>query len=509
MSFVVYRAIATISRHGIALLFALTLVSAPAYAFDFSDVAQRAKALSAKPYKKPEIVLPPVLKNLSQAQYREIRFKSDKAYWKNSKLPFEIEFFHQGNVYATPVKLNEISGPSVSPIRFNPAAFDYGSTVVDKRLLRNLGFAGFRIRAADSAAKNDVLFFLGASYFRARGKGQSYGMFARGLAIDTALNDGEKFPQFVEFWFARPAATDKELIIYALLDSPQATGAYRFVLKPGTDTVLSVKAQLYLRENINKPGLAPLTSMFYYGENQNRPADDYRPEVHDSDGLAIQSSSGEWIWRPLVNPKRLLVTAFSLNDPQGFGLVQRDRQFSNYEDLSARYDARPSVWVEPQGKWGEGQIELVQIPVPNEANDNIVAFWVPKVRPVPGKPFDLEYRISWGKDVGKPGTSVWVTQTRWGHGYREKADNTVSLLVDFDGPGLKQFDAKNKPDSVVTSDDNGKISSINLYPNEATGGWRMEIQLHRLTDKPVELRGFLRKGNTTLSETWSYILPVN
>ncbi|HTJ96047.1 MAG TPA: glucan biosynthesis protein, partial [Rhodocyclaceae bacterium] len=249
---------------------------------------------------------------------------------------------------------------------------------------------------------------------------------------------------------------------------------------------------------------------FYFGENQAKPIEDYRPEVHDSDGLAIQSSNGEWIWRPLVNPKRLLVTSFALTDPQGFGLLQRDREFSSYEDLNAHFESRPSAWVEPQGKWGEGRVELVQIPVPNETNDNVVAFWVPKNPPAIGKSYDLEYRLSWGKDLAKPGNLATVTQTRWGHGYREKPDNTLALIVDFEGASLKPFDASNRPEAVVTSDDNAKIISTNIYPNEATGGWRLELQLYRNTDnKPVELRGLLRKGNTPLSETWSYVIPPN
>ena len=222
--------------------------------------------------------------------------------------------------------------------------------------MKGLGFAGFRVHfpVNTQAYKDEVLVFLGASYFRALGQGQQFGLSARGLAIDTAESSGEEFPRFVEFWIERPQPGAKELTIYALLDSPRATGAYRFVLKPGVTTVLDTDARLFLRKNVAKLGLAPLTSMFYFGGNQRPSREDYRPAVHDSDGLSIREATNNWIWRPLVNPKRLLVTSFALSDPAGFGLMQRARSFEQYQDLEARYDLRPSAWIEPKGGWGTG-----------------------------------------------------------------------------------------------------------------------------------------------------------
>src|SRR5690606_17214246 len=237
--------------------------------------------------------------------------------------------------------------------------------------------------------------FLGASYFRALAEGMRYGLSARGLAIDTGEASGEEFPRFVEFWINRPAPADRELIVFALLDSRRATGAFRFVIRPGAPTRIDVRARLYLREPVAKLGIAPLTSMFFYGENQPAPAPRLRPEVHDSDGLSIASSSGEWIWRPLQNPRRLLITYFALADPLGFGLLQRDRHFRSYEDIDARFELRPGAWVQPKGRWGAGRVELVQIPSPDETNDNIVAYWVPDNQPEPKKPFDVEYTLFW------------------------------------------------------------------------------------------------------------------
>jgi periplasmic glucans biosynthesis protein len=490
---------------------ALWLIPAvPALAFDFNDVASRAKQLAATGYRKPESKAGKALTGLSYDQYRDIRFDPTQAYWRAAKLPFELAFFHQGMMFDAPVKVHEVFGKNVREIRFDPKSFHYGANQLRAKDLAGLGFAGVRVHYPVNTPKykDEVLVFLGASYFRAVGKGQRYGLSARGLAIDTALNSGEEFPHFTEFWMARPTASAKDLTIYALLDSPRVTGAYRFLLKPGSDTALEVKAQLYLRENIGKLGIAPLTTMYFFGENQRPPVEDYRPEVHDSDGLSIQSGTGEWIWRPFINPKRLLVTSYALNNPLGFGLMQRDRQFNSYEDLESRYEMRPSAWVEPKGQWGAGRVELIQIPTPDETNDNVVAFWVPDTPPRPGVPFDFEYRLLWQKESEKRPPLSWVTQTRRGHGWLRKPDDSIALAVDFEGPALKKLDADAKVDAIVSSDANGKVIEINTIRNEVSDGWRMTVRLRRTDEKKaVELRGYLNSNNTTLSETWSYILP--
>lgn len=505
---------ATALRRWLASISALcmALAGSGASAFGFTDVAQQAKQLAQSGYKKPASNLPKSIENLSYDQYRDIRFDTDKSLWRSAKLPFEVAFFHQGLFYDHPVKINEIVGKKARAVKFDPRAFNYGKNDVDPKQLQQLGFAGFRVHYPLNSRKykDEVMVFLGASYFRALGKGQSYGISARGLAIDTGLNSGEEFPQFSEFWLERPAANAKELTIYALLDSRRVTGAYRFVLKPGAETAVDVKAQLYLRENVTTLGIAPLTSMYFFGENQRSEVADHRPEVHDSDGLSVHSGTGEWIWRPLVNPKRLLVTSFALDNPQGFGMMQRDREFTSYQDLESRYEKRPSVWIEPKGKWGRGRVELVQIPTPDETNDNAVAFWVPGQVPKPGQPFDIEYRMLWQKESETQPPLSRVTQTRRGHGYTRKVDDSIALIVDFEGPALKKLPADTKLEGIVTADANGKLMETNAYRNDVTGGWRMAVRLRRNDEaKPVELRGHLKNGTETLSETWSYILPSN
>ena len=494
-----------------AVFFAF-LLSLPTvtFGFDFNDVAIKAKALAETAYVKPKKNLSGSMAGLDYDQYRDIRFDPLKSTWRQQKLPFELAFFHQGRSFDTPVRVHEIIGKTVRLIHFDPKSFSYGVNKPDPKDLASLGFAGFRVHYPinNQKYKDEVIAFLGASYFRAVGKGQAYGLSARGLAVDTALSSGEEFPYFTDFWIERPGTSDKELIIYALLNSNRVTGAYRFILKPGVDTAIDMKVQLHVRENISKLGIAPLTSMYFFGENQRSQIEDFRPEVHDSDGLSIHSGTGEWIWRPLVDPKRLLVTSYTLNNPLGFGLMQRDRRFSSYEDLEAHYESRPSAWVEPKGKWGAGRVELIQIPTPDETNDNIVAFWVPAVPPRPGQPLDIEYRLLWQKDKEQQPPLSAVVQTRRGHGWRKKEDDSVALLVDFDGPALKKLPPDEKVAVVVTADTNGSVVETNVTRNELSGGWRMTVRLRRNDDKlPVELRGYLKSENSTLSETWSYILP--
>ena len=492
-----------------ACLLALSVL--PAFAFGFEDVAKRAQDLAGTPYKKPDAALPRDLADLGYDQVRDIRFKPDKALWRSRKLPFEVQFFHPGGVYNVPVRINLIGTGGAQPVPFNPADFDYGNNKqLDPTKFKDIGFAGFRVHANVNGPgyKDEVLVFQGASYFRALGKDQRYGLSARGLAVDTAQLSGEEFPYFTEFWLAWPSVKDDHLVIYALLDSRRVTGAYRFELKPGTTTLMDVDARLFLREKVDKLGIAPLTSMFFFGENQRAAVEDYRPEVHDSDGLLVHTGSDEWIWRPLSNPRRLLVTSFSTTNPKGFGLMQRDRNFASYEDLEARYDKRPSTWVTPKGNWGAGRVELVQIPSPDETNDNIVAYWVRDEAAAPGKPVDISYSVAWQRsEITAPPTSA-VAQSRRGHGWQREQDNTIRMMVDFQGPALTGLGKDDKVFPGLWLSDNGELLERQVFPNEATGGWRLSFRFRRLdAEKPVEMRAFLRRDQEAISETWSYILP--
>ncbi|GLK58487.1 MULTISPECIES: glucan biosynthesis protein G [Azotobacter] len=520
------RSVLSVSRnhplYGLLLagLLVLALEPAPAQAFDLDDVAEKAKSLAAEKFAAPASNLPAEFSEMKFADYQQIRFRPDKAYWSDRKTPFKLSFYHQGMHFNTPVRINEIAGGRVAEIPYDPARFDFGTLNFDRNATRNLGYAGFRVLYPINGAnkRDEITTFLGASYFRVVGKGQAYGLSARGLAIDTAQPSGEEFPRFREFWIEQPKPQDKHLTIFALLDSPRATGAYRFVLHPGRDAVVDVQSRLFLREKVGKLGLAPLTSMFLFGGNQPPAQPNYRPELHDSSGLQIHAGNDEWIWRPLNNPKHLSVSSYSVENPKGFGLLQRGREFSRYEDLDDRYDLRPSAWIEPQGDWGKGSVELVEIPTPDETNDNIVAFWSPAGQPEPGQPLDLNYRLHWTRD--EPGLhdrdSAWVEQTLRAAGdVKQKnlvrqPDGSTALVVDFEGPALKGLppDAPLRPQLGV--DGNVEVKENSLRYNPATKGWRLMLRVSvKDPKKPTEMRVALVNGEKTLTETWSYQLPAN
>lgn len=488
--------------------------------FAFSEVETMAHHLASERYKQPASNLPEKLQDLKYANYQNVRFREDHSHWINDGSPFRLGFYPEGMHFNVPVEVNEIDEHGIShPIKFDPDDFNYGDLKVDPKLLKGLGFAGFKILyPVNSVLKpNDELAsFLGASYFRVIGRGMTYGLSARGLAIDTALPSGEEFPAFRKFWIVKPAKTASDITVYALLDSPRATGAYRFTFHPGIATVVDVKARIYLRDRVGRLGIAPLTSMFLYGSNQPSPTTNYRPEMHDSDGLAMHTGNGEWLWRPLNNPKRLAVSAFAMENPRGFGLLQRARDFHRYEDLDDHYEKRPSLWIQPIGDWGKGSVQLVEIPTPDETNDNIVAFWVPGTQPKPGTPLDVQYRMTWTLNNESVHTTplAWVMQTRRsrdevkGPDLIRRSDGSTTFIVDFVGPSLDNLPADATITANVSSNDNGQIVENTVRPNPVTGGRRLTLRVNvKDPAKPVEMRATLTSGQTALSETWSYQMP--
>lgn len=493
----------------VALLVAALQVG-PVHAFGFEDVVRLAQSASRAPYRSVDRPPPAELQALNYDEYRDIRFRPDHALWRSAKLPFELMFFHLGKFQLQPVRINEVTSGGVRHLRYDASDFDFGKNKLSARKWGDLGFAGFRAHYALNAQgyMDELIVFLGASYFRALGAGQIYGLSARGLAIDTIGGQQEEFPRFAEFWIERPTADARVLTIYALLESPRTNGAYQFDIRPGETTKVDVRARIFLRPGVATLGIAPLTSMYFFGENQPHRTD-FRPEVHDSDGLMVASGTGEWLWRPLLNPKSTLATSFSMPELRGFGLMQRDRAFSSYEDGEARYERRPSAWVEPLGAWGPGRVELVQLSTADETNDNIVAYWVPLKPPEAGQPLDVSYRLHWqGANQQRP-PDGWVVQTRVGRGYAELADDQQQFAVDFTGPTLASLQAGAPVKAIVSAPANGEILESNVYRLDATGAWRMTLRVKQLQpSQPTELRGYLQRGEDVLTETWSNVIPA-
>lgn len=484
--------------------------------FGWEILRNLARDLAARPHTRPPDARPPAVAGLSWDEYNAIRYRPDRALWHGTDLPFQIQFFHLGIFYETAVRIHEVANGQARPIRYDPALFDFGPVRLDPLPSGDLGFAGWRLHFHTNMAQ-DVAVFLGASYFRATDRGDHYGLSARGLAIDAGLPTPEEFPLFTRFWLERPQPADISLTAWALLESESITGAYRFRIWPGGVTITDVEAHLFPRRPVRHLGIAPLTSMFWYGENDRRAADDWREEVHDSDGLSLWRGNGEWIWRPLANPPTLRVSTFVDENPKGFGLLQRDRDFAHYQDEGAQYERRPSVWVEPLHAWGKGAVRLVEIPTEGETFDNIVAFWHPEAPVVPGREIELRYRLHWCQTPPVQPAVATCIATRTGQGgiIGHPASNLRKFVVDFQGGDLPLL-PRDAPVEPVITVSRGEVRTLAALdgririsplprPVPAIDGWRVTFDLAWEGTDPIDIRMFLRLGPTTLTETWLYL----
>jgi glucans biosynthesis protein len=494
--------------------FALPRLEAVHVTLDY--IAKKAELRAHKPFHSPRADLPAFLSQLTYDQYRQIAFRDDRALWAEEHLPFRVEFFHLGYLYQEPVHLNEFTSTHVQSVRFTPDFFDYRSLKLPAEIPANTGYAGFKILyPLNSPDKLDELgSFLGASYFRLLGRGQVYGLSARGLAVDCGEQGrAEEFPIFTDWWLGKPQHEDDVLLLYAILDSVSCTGAYEFEIRPGATTMVEVEAVLYFREPVNilaadperKPlatmGLAPLTSMFWYGGNSERKFDDYRPQVHDSDGLLMHPDSGPMVWRPLDNGNAMRHQTFPATNIRGFGLLQRDRNFSDYQDLFRVYNDAPSVWVAPHGDWGEGKIHVVELSTQYEGLDNVVAFWDPAAKPQPLQPLRFGYTLYWTRESDMTLSSNQVVSTRVGLNPLDQKQR--QFAIDFNIPRLTIED--DPPKAAVTCSDNGTITQVQVFRNTPEKTWRVFVNMLPKPGNhdPVDLQCKLRKGDIEC-ETWAY-----
>ncbi len=481
--------------------------------FDFAWLKGQAHYLASSAYQPSQDAVPPIMTRLGYDQYQSIRFRGDHALWGDAGLEFRIQFFHVGRNFTEPVHMYEIIDGQSREILYDPAMFDWEKSGVDPAVMKDhAGFAGFRVQFVTNW-QADVAAFLGASYFRAvGGDTRQYGLSARALAIDTAFPRPEEFPRFTSFWFERPAKESGALTLYALLDSPSIAGAMRFQIAPGGTQVMNVDTALYPRKPIERLGIAPLTSMFFYGENDRRGANDWRPEVHDSDGVSIRTGAGEWIWRPLVNPAQLHFNSYLDDNPRGFGLLQRDRDFDHYQDDGVYYDRRPSLWVEPKphqsNGWGKGAVQLVEIPTIDETSDNIVVFWNPLEKPKPGQELLFSYRLYWGTKMPFSPPLAQTIATRTGIGGTigvKRQYFSWHFAVDFAGGELGAL-AKDAAVEAVITTSRGQTEHVTAHYVAEFNGYRALFDLKPTDDsvEPIDLRLYLRLGGRPLTETWIY-----
>jgi len=480
--------------------------------FSFDSLTQAMRERAKESYQSPEIELGGFLADLDYDAYRHIGYWRDRAQWNEERSQFQIHAFHMGWLYNEPVQIYEVDEEGqVAHIDFSTADFEYrgplAEQVPDNMVLP--GVAGFRIHHPLNRADvfDELIAFLGASYFRALGRDNLYGISARGLAINTGLSNGEEFPRFSEFYLEKPSVGSSQVVVNAALESQSVTGAFRFVITPGRETEMDVTARLFFRADIEQIGIAPMTSMFLYAENNRSRFDDYRPQVHDSNGLRIERAAGETLWRGLNNPPRLASSYFAETNPRRFGLHQRDRDFADYQDAEAHYERRPSLDVVPLNEWGSGHVRLVEIPTDLEINDNIVAFWVPEDKARAGEEREYRYRLVWGElSPDENDNLAYVLETRTGHGGVSGVDNTPDLrkfVIDFKGKALGRL-APDADVEAIVSITRGEIVHQSLSKISQTDIWRLVVDVRLERDVTVELVAHLSGFGRRLSETWLY-----
>jgi glucans biosynthesis protein len=495
----------------------------PPQPFSFEALVARARELAARPYAPPPTPAPDVLERIDYDAHGKIRFRTDLAPFARDepgafrKGRFPATFFHLGRYFKKPQRIHVVDGASAREIIYREDYFDMPADSPAHQLPAGAGFAGFRFQEALEGTRgwqgreldwrsNDWVAFLGASYFRAIGDEFQYGLSARGIMIDAAVGGlVEEFPDFTHVWLD-PGNPDG-VTVWCLLDGPSLSGAYRFVMRRGRGVTMDVEKHLFIRRDIARFGVAPLTSMFWYSETVKPTAIDWRPEVHDSDGLGLWRGNGERIWRPLNNPRQTVASAFGDDNPRGFGLLQRDRSFDHYQD-GVFYERRPSLWVEPLGNWGRGAVQLIEIPTDDEIHDNIVAAWVPEAPIRAGNSFRYAYRLHWQADEPDPTPLARCVATRLGNGGQPgtaRPRGVRKFLLEFLGGPLRAIPFGQRPEIVLTAS-RGSFSYIftEPVPNDVPGHWRAQFDLTVDGADPVEMRAYLRLGDTVLSETWLY-----
>lgn len=473
--------------------------------FSFDRLKAQARDLADQPWRAPDSPDDRILEMIDYDRHNQVRFRKDRTLWLDRKGVSPVQAFFPGRYFRLPVRLYSVEDGMATELPFSLDLFDIPEGNPARQLVHTRGFAGFRVMEPD--ASRDWMAFLGASYWRTAGYSGQFGMSVRGLAVDTALPAGpEEFPNFTRFWLE--PFEDGGLTIYALMESPRLTGAYRIRSMRENGVVQDVTAAIFLREQVERLGFAPLTSMFWYGKNSRFLAPDWRPEIHDSDGLEIHTAGGERIWRPLNNPPRTMVNSFGAASVAGFGLMQREREFDEYQDDGVFYEKRASVWVEPQGDWGEGTVTLVEFRTDDEIHDNIAAFWQPAGASRDARSHEIGYRLHWKEDNPVPPRAARFTATRLGAGGvpgQPRPPGVVKLVCDLEDRGLEGLGRGDGVD-LRASASAGRIGNVSVYPVVGTTSWRAMFDLDfsdlpEGDDTPIDLRAYVALGEEAKSET--------
>ncbi|MHA7878599.1 MAG: OpgD/OpgG family glucan biosynthesis protein [Saccharospirillum sp.] len=481
-------------------------VDSPSRPFSQAWLHDHARTLAGQPYRPVDMAADNPLRALTYDDYRRIVFDSDAAIWGDPSEPFQLQLFHPGFLHTNPVGVHLVNDGMARRLAFSTDLFRYEDRRIDVRRIEADGFAGFRVHHPinTEARHEEFLVFLGASYFRAVGRDQFYGLSARGLAVNTVGPGGEEFPRFTDVWIERPDSDASSIVIHALLDSPSVTGAYRFEADPGERTAMSVDARLFPRRDLERVGVAPLTSMFFFDATNRSGVDDFRNAAHDSDGLHLLQANGERLWRPLANPRQVQVSAFGAGQPMpvGFGLMQRRQAFADFNDLEARYDKRPSLWIEPLHDWGRGHVELVEIPTRDEYHDNIVAYWAPENGLQAGQAHTFRYRMHWGDSAPGQALPGQIVDTAAGQalGSEERL-----FVIDYsDADALPDLTGNPSAVRIRASTSAGRITDVSGTRVALNGHYRAYVKFDPGEADLAELRVTLEADGRPWGETWLY-----
>lgn len=474
--------------------------------FSWSWLVDHAEDLAKTPYSPPEPIRHPAL-DMTYDQYRSIHYRRDRAVWADANAPFQLELFHPGYLYTYPITVHAVEAGRARRLRYRPADFRFDPPAKAPPADLDAGLAGFRVLGAinDTQRLDEFLVFQGASYFRSHARGQTYGLSARGLALDTAQPRGEEFPTFRTFWVEKPARSADSVVVYALLDGPSAAGAYQFRTRFSDATVTDVELVLFPRRVLDYAGIGCLTSMYFVGPAGHTRHDDFRPRVHDSEGLSVWNGAGEWLWRPIVNPRAIQYSSFVDDNPRGFGLIQRNRNVADYQDFIVQSNVRPSAWIEPLDGWGRGAVVLTELPTANEYMDNIVAFWKPDAALQPGRPHRYRYRLHWSGDVPTPfapaNPFAKVIQVRTGQGIERP---WRLILIDCAGGMLDDGPDAETPGLVASADAPVVLGSHAFGRNPVNGGWRLAIMFDPKGATSADLRFHFTQRGQQVTEICIY-----
>ncbi len=473
----------------------------PPTPFDPAMVTDMARSLARQPYKALPADLPEAFKSLTYDQYVAVHLRPGATLWANDNIGFALEPLHRGFIFSTPMQINLVADGAARRLSYDAALFDFGKLSPPANL-GDIGFSGFRILAPrEQGGFFELATFQGASFFRAVGQGQEPGTMARALAIRTADPRGEEFPAIRSVWIERPTLAADTLVIYAIIDSESVSGAYRFTLRPGEATLIDTECTLFARTTLDHYGIAAMSATHLSGAIDKTRIDDLRPNVGEIDGLQILTGKGEWLWRPVSNPTTLQTSTFIDENPRGFGFLQRDRNFDDYQDDDQHWENRPSLWIEPIGDWSFGGVQLVEIPTESDVNDNIIAYWRPKAAAERRRGNFLRLpavlvQTAAGAAASRDGRFVAL---RDGAGARSTAAFWSNSQARFSGRAKRQDDFK--PNLSVSP---GSIVFVRTFTSADQETFRVLFEIDPGGESYSELRLVIEAEGKPVSETWIY-----